>query len=100
MRTLGRIVHRVVTQTDGYQILARLLHRFGNGDWHFACLAVAEADSSSAIADDRERCEAELAAALDYFRDAVDGHEFFEKLIAGCRFINSGHLYYPSLKLW
>ena len=50
------------------EVLARLLHRLLDRDRHFARLAVTEADAAVAVADDGQRGEAELPAALDDLR--------------------------------
>ena len=54
----------------------RLADRFR----HLARLAVAEADAALLIADDDERGEAEPAAALHHFRDAVDVDQAIHEL--------------------
>ena len=82
MATLFRVLQRVLVQHHRNHVLARSLHRFLDRDRHFPGLAVTEADLALAVADDRQRGKAELPAALDHFRDAVDGHQFFDQVVA------------------
>jgi hypothetical protein len=76
---------------DVHQALARLHHRLGDRDRHFARLAVAEADAAGAVADHGQRGEAELLAALDDLGDAVDRDQLLEQVIAGHWFFYSCH---------
>ncbi len=64
-------------------VLARLLHRLGDGGRHFARLAVAEADAAGAVADHGQRGEGELFAALDRLGDAVDRDQLLLEVAAG-----------------
>src|SRR5262249_36494835 len=57
------------------QILFRLLDALLDGHRHFARLAHAETSVAMAVADNNERGEAEVLAALDDFGDAVDGYD-------------------------
>ena len=58
------------------QIFLRLLHRFGNGDWHFRCFALADADPPLAVSDHHERTKIEALTALDDFCHAIDEDNF------------------------
>ena len=88
---LDRVEQRAVVELDAHHRLARALHRLGDRDRHFACLAVTEADAAVAVADHRQRGEAHLAAALDGLGHAVDRDQLLEEAVAvftivlGCR---------------
>ena len=81
MRAVHREVQRVVLERDVDHVLARLRHRLGDGDRHFTRLAESEADAAGAVADHRQRGEAELAATLDHLRRAVDRDQLLEELV-------------------
>src|SRR5262245_550339 len=99
MRTLDRVMQRVVAQAHLDHVLARLLHCLGDGDRHFACLAIAKADAACTIAHHRECREAELTTTFNDLRNAVDCYELLEQFIAGCRVFDSGHMsLYPDLR--
>src|SRR5919199_1603012 len=63
---------RVVDQRDADQVLLRRLDGLLDGHGDFARLARAEADVARAVADDHERREREVLAALDHLGHAVD----------------------------
>jgi hypothetical protein len=62
----------LLDERHAYQALLRRLDRLLDGDGDFARLARAEADVARAVADDDERGEREVLAALDDLRHAVD----------------------------
>jgi len=83
--------------------LGRLADRF----WHFARLAMAEADPALLVADDDERGEAEAASALHHLRHTIDVHEAIDKLTvallavaiaAAAAFTFTRHWLLPSVK--
>jgi hypothetical protein len=84
-------VQRLVLERHRRQVLARGLHRLLDRDRHFTRLAVSEADFAAAIADDGQRGEAELAAALDDFRHAIHCDELFDVLVLRSVLFDSGH---------
>ncbi len=57
------------------QVFLGLLDGFLDGHGHFAGFAHAESGVAVAVADDDERGEAEVLAALDDLGDAVDGDD-------------------------
>ena len=85
---LDRVVQRVVLAGDVDHVLARLRHGLGDGDRHFTRLAEAEAHAAGAVADHRQRGEAELPAALDDLRRAVDRDQLLEELVARLGFFS------------
>jgi len=91
MPSFDSVVQGIVLQRYVDQALARLHHRLGNRDRHFARLAVAESDTPGAIAHDGQRGEAELLAALDHLRDAIHRDQLFEQVVAGHWFFYSRH---------
>ena len=63
---------RGALQIQLHHILLGLLDRLANRHGNFASLAHAEAGVAALVADDDQRREAEILAALHDFRDAVD----------------------------
>jgi hypothetical protein len=63
-------------------LLACFFHRLGDGDRHFAGLALAHADTAIVIADHGEGGEAENPATLHHLGDAVDGDHLLLQAIA------------------
>jgi hypothetical protein len=61
------------------QVLLGGLDTFLDGGGHFLCLPYAEPDDSMAVADDNQRTEAQVLAALHDLRHAVDrNHGVFD----------------------
>src|SRR5919201_1359505 len=67
-----RVRNRRSLQRHADEILLRRLDTFLDRRWHFLRLADAEADDAVAVADDDERAEAQVLAALDDLGDPVD----------------------------
>ncbi len=65
--------NRRALQVQLDQILFCLLDTLLDGHGHFARLAHAESRMAVAVADDYQRGETQILAALDDFGDAVDG---------------------------
>src|SRR5207244_12888712 len=59
-------------QRDANEALLRSLDPLLDGRRHFLRLPHAEADHAVAVADDDQGAEAQVLAALDHLRDAVD----------------------------
>ena len=64
----------VPVQRHADQVLLGRLDALLDGRRHFLRLADAEADDAVAVADDDQRAEAQVLAALDDLRHAVDRH--------------------------
>ena len=73
--------NRALPERNAQQIFARRVHGFLHGERHLPGFAIAEADLSLAVADHRQGGEAELAAALDDFRDAIDADQFLQQAV-------------------
>ena len=65
----------VPAQRHADQVLLRRLDALLDRRRHFLRLADAEADHAVAVADDDQRAEAQVLAALDDLGDAVDRHD-------------------------
>src|ERR1700677_2443794 len=89
MPSFDSVEQGIVLQGYVHQALSGLHHRLGDRDRHFARLAVAKYDPARAVADDGERGEPELLAALDDFRNAIHGDQLLEQVVAGHGFFCS-----------
>src|SRR5262249_52888477 len=78
------VLQRVLLEVHGVQVLARGLHGLLDRERELARLAVAEADATGAVADDGQRGETELPAALDDLRDTVHRDELLLKFFDVC----------------
>src|SRR5690606_35338001 len=69
-------------QRHAHHRLLRSSGRLRDGFRHFASLAMAEADTALAIADNDESCKAEALTALYGVGNAVDVDQLFNQLVA------------------
>ena len=67
-----RVGNGAARERHAEQVLARFFGALLDRQRHLFGLAVAEADTAVAVADDHERGEREPPTALDHLRDAVD----------------------------
>ncbi len=72
--------NRRTLQVQLDQILFRLLDALLNGHGHFAGFSHAESRMPVAVADDHQRGETEVLAALHDFGDTVDGNHVILQL--------------------
>src|SRR5210317_1075513 len=66
------VLQGLVVEVDLNHAFAGRLHRLLDGNRHFTCLAVAEADVTVAVAHDGQSSEAELTATLHDLRYTID----------------------------
>ena len=68
------------------------LHRFLNRNRYFTGLAVAEADTSVAVAHDSQCRKAELPSAFHDFGDSIHRNEFLQKVVGALCLVHSCHI--------
>src|SRR3569833_3130629 len=100
MKSLDRVMQRIVSQRYGNHVLASLGHRLGDRDGHLACFTEAVADAARAIPHDGQGREAELTTAFDDLRRAIDRDELLYKLIRRSAFFRSRHVHYLFCRTW
>src|SRR6266853_3061026 len=99
MRSGDRVMQRIVSQRDVDEVLARLGHGLGNRHRNLTRLAEAIAHAAGTVAHHGERGEAELPAALDNLRGAIDGNEFLHELVRRLALVWSCHVCVTCLEL-
>ena len=67
-------------QRHGHQVLLRDVDALADGHRHFLGLAGTVTDATGAIADNDQRGEGEVLAALDHLGHAVDVDDLLEEL--------------------
>src|SRR3546814_9950313 len=75
------VLHGQALERNRHHVLARLVHRLGDGMRHFARLAIAKTDATGTIADYRQRRECEMLAAFDRLRHAIEGDQLFLEIV-------------------
>ncbi len=82
MAPLFRVLQRVVRQVHLDHVFPGRLHRLLDGDRHLTRFAIAKANPSAAIADNRLGRKPELTSAFDNLRNTIDGDQLFEKVVS------------------
>jgi hypothetical protein len=76
------VMQRALLEADLDHLAAGFFHRLLHGDRNFLRLALADAHAAIAVADHRQRREAEDPSALHHLGDAVDPDHLFLQAVA------------------
>ena len=75
------VVNCSVFQRNFSHISPSFFHGLLNSSWHFLGFALAHANATVAITDNRQRCETEDSTTLNNFSHAIDRDHFFLQTI-------------------